>query len=388
MKQVLIVDDEKKFLLSLVPGLENRLKNIRVLTAHNGEDALDVLNANPVDLLVTDLKMPKMDGFELLASMKKGYPHIPVIVMTAFGTPEIEEELQGYGAVQYLEKPTDLETMTEKIRTSLSAVAKGFVEGITLPTFAQLIELEKKTCTLQVASEASSGAVYFVEGQLFDACCDNARGDKAALEIFTWDEVEIKMLPGKSKLERQITMPLNQVLLEALRLLDEKTRRRKRGKNENAVPVATQPVGAEQQQQLNHKEKWIMTIQEKLKDFKSIDGFVGVGIFTPSGESLALLTVDPKDNSKEVGILSNTMLLNAQKMSREVGIGQANLVHIEADHAHVFARCLNEGSDPVKSEPGKAHIHMVLVLNEDSGVGLAKMKMEKTIRQFAEEFRM
>ena len=131
-----------------------------------------------------------------------------------------------------------------------------------------------------------------------------------------------------------------------------------------------------------------MTIQEKLKDFKSIDGFVGVGIFTPSGESLALLTVDPKDNSKEVGILSNTMLLNAQKMSREVGIGQANLVHIEADHAHVFARCLNEGSDPVKSEPGKAHIHMVLVLNEDSGVGLAKMKMEKTIRQFAEEFRM
>ena len=88
VKTVLIVDDEKLFLASLEEGLQFFADEFRVITALNGKKALDQLHKNDVDLVVTDLKMPEMDGYQLLTEMIKGYPHIPVIVMTAFGTPK------------------------------------------------------------------------------------------------------------------------------------------------------------------------------------------------------------------------------------------------------------------------------------------------------------
>jgi CheY-like chemotaxis protein len=90
VKKVLIVDDEKPFLLSLADGLGAYAKDFEVVTASNGKEAVKVLNSSGVDLVVTDLRMPKMDGFELLAHMSGTYPGIPVIVMTAYGTPAIE----------------------------------------------------------------------------------------------------------------------------------------------------------------------------------------------------------------------------------------------------------------------------------------------------------
>jgi predicted regulator of Ras-like GTPase activity (Roadblock/LC7/MglB family) len=82
------------------------------------------------------------------------------------------------------------------------------------------------------------------------------------------------------------------------------------------------------------------------------------------------------------------VLLNAQKASLEMGAGRGQQVHVEGEKAHVVARCLNEGTDPLKSQPGKAHIHLVLVLKDDSSLGLAKMRINSVIEKLAEEFRM
>ncbi len=394
MKHVLIVDDEKKFLLSLTQGLAHRLPNHKILTAHDGIAALEILNTSPVDLLITDLKMPKMDGFELLASVKVLYPNLPVIVMTAFGTREIEERLEQLGSIQYLEKPTDLEIMTSKIKGSLSGGAKGFVEGITLPTFAQLIELEKKTCSLKVSAHDQSGTLFFIDGILMDARTGTVMGDIAAFEIFSWDEVGIEMSPGKTKLNRMIQNPLSQILLESMRQQDEKKRNKKKEnkvKDQQHAGSATEPPshqGGTEQHQTKPMEEQIMGIQDKLKEFESIDGFAGVGVFTPTGESLAIMTGEMKGNMKELGVLANNMLLSAQKASVEMGVGRGKLVHVETDTAHILARCLNEGNDPVKTEAGKAHIHMVIALNNDHGIGMAKLKIEKLINSLADDFRM
>lgn len=90
---------------------------------------------------------------------------------------------------------------------------------------------------------------------------------------------------------------------------------------------------------------------------------------------------------KEVGILANNVLLNAQKASIEMGTGRGQQVHVEAERAHILARCLNEGTDPLKSQPGKAHIHMVLVLKNDASIGLAKLRLGSVIEKLAEDFR-
>lgn len=105
MKNVLIVDDETTFQLTLCDGLKVYDKDFRVLTAENGKKAKEVLDTLPVNLVVTDLKMAEMDGLELLAYMRKNNPYIPVIVMTAFGNPEMERWLRSLGVFAYLEKP-------------------------------------------------------------------------------------------------------------------------------------------------------------------------------------------------------------------------------------------------------------------------------------------
>jgi DNA-binding NtrC family response regulator len=120
IKYVLIVEDEKTFQLSLLDGLRSHEQEFRVLTAENGKTAKEILETLPVDLVVTDLKMPEMDGIELLAYIRKNHPYIPVIVMTAFGNPELEIWLQSIGVFAYLEKPIDLEEFTNKILSALA----------------------------------------------------------------------------------------------------------------------------------------------------------------------------------------------------------------------------------------------------------------------------
>ncbi len=68
----------------------------------------------------------------------------------------------------------------------------------------------------------------------------------------------------------------------------------------------------------------------------------GVGIFTPSGESLAMLAAD-KINIKGIGVLANNVLLNAQKASIDMGTGRGQLVHVEAERAHIIVRCRIRG---------------------------------------------
>ncbi len=131
----------------------------------------------------------------------------------------------------------------------------------------------------------------------------------------------------------------------------------------------------------------LVNSMEKLRELQVIDGFSGAVVFTPTGEQLVMLEGDSL-RLKEVGVLANNVLINSQKASLEMGAGRGQQVHVEGEKAHILARCLNEGTDPVKSQPGKAHIHLVLVLKNDSSLGLAKMRMNTAIQMLADDFRM
>src|SRR4030042_3665865 len=104
-KKVLIVDDERTFLLSLSDGLTEYRPEFEVVTSVNGKEAVNVLKAKGIDLVVTDLRMPEMDGFELLNFLLNTFPQIPVIFMTAFGTPKIDHTIRAQDRIQYIEKP-------------------------------------------------------------------------------------------------------------------------------------------------------------------------------------------------------------------------------------------------------------------------------------------
>ncbi|MCI5138755.1 MAG: response regulator, partial [Candidatus Electrothrix sp. AR1] len=147
MKHVVIVDDEPDLLLSIRAGFE-KSDRFQLMTAENGMEALDILDNNIVDLVVTDLRMPKMDGIELLAAMSQSFPEIPSIVMTAFGTSSLEQQLQKAGTMNLLEKPLDIDTLEQAINKALDFYHKS-KGGPKLDIFLQLVAMEKKTVHLK-----------------------------------------------------------------------------------------------------------------------------------------------------------------------------------------------------------------------------------------------
>ncbi|MBR4060378.1 MAG: response regulator [Lachnospiraceae bacterium] len=120
MYTVLLVDDEEDILNSLmniidwpVYGIEN------ILTAHNGSDALKKLEQQPVNLLITDISMPDMDGITLLKEVRGKYPHIRCIILSSYSDFSYAKEAISLGVENYLLKPIQKDELDNSIRKSL-----------------------------------------------------------------------------------------------------------------------------------------------------------------------------------------------------------------------------------------------------------------------------
>jgi DNA-binding NtrC family response regulator len=114
--KVLVVDDEEDFANTLAQRL--KLRDLKVDTAYDGEQALSKLKEVEHDVIVLDLKMPGMHGMEVLREIKKDYPDIQVIVITGHGTERAEEEARRRGGFDYLQKPADSDTLERRIKAA------------------------------------------------------------------------------------------------------------------------------------------------------------------------------------------------------------------------------------------------------------------------------
>ncbi len=121
MPNILIVDDEQSYrqLLSLV--FETDGNNIR--TAMNGRQALELLQAEPADIIISDVKMPDMDGIEMLRAVRETLPDIGVVLMTAFASVETAREAFKLGADDFITKPFDVEELKLIVRKTLEKQA-------------------------------------------------------------------------------------------------------------------------------------------------------------------------------------------------------------------------------------------------------------------------
>ena len=224
MKKVLIVDDEKSLLLSIRAGFEAYKDRFQLFTAEDGKKAVKILESNAIDLVVTDIRMPEMDGFELLVYMNTRYPSIPVLVMSAYGTREIQGKFESIGIIGFLDKPVDFDDLVKSIEEGLKQTTQtGTMTGFSVGSFLQLIEMEEKTCLLEVSARGKKGLFYFDRGVLFDAVSGRLIGEEAAIEMIMWNQVSLsfKNLPDK-KIMRRINSDLMPIMMEASRRKDEK----------------------------------------------------------------------------------------------------------------------------------------------------------------------
>ena len=103
--RVLLVDDEEDYVKTMAERMDMRDLQSRV--ALSGEEALGVLETDPPDVIVLDLRMPGMQGMEVLEKVKRDHPHIQVIILTGHGGEKEEKEARRLGAFEYVQKPAD-----------------------------------------------------------------------------------------------------------------------------------------------------------------------------------------------------------------------------------------------------------------------------------------
>jgi len=114
--KVLMVDDEEVFAKTVAERMRMREVNSEVVL--NGEQALEFLEGRTPDVMVLDLKMPGIEGMEVLRRVRETYPQVQVIILTGHGSEKDEAEARRLGAVDYLKKPVAIETLMAAVKNA------------------------------------------------------------------------------------------------------------------------------------------------------------------------------------------------------------------------------------------------------------------------------
>lgn len=199
INKILIVEDSLVELETIEKVLKPYNYQFNVLTATNGEEAVEILSKHSISTLVTDLYMPKMDGIELLGHMSREHPKVPCVVASSYISREVLEVLDDK-IYSFIEKPVEINKLVQVIFAAIFHFEEGLsLKGTTVAGILQRIEMEKKSCVLEVIlSKNEKGLFCIVEGIIHEAECDRLTAEKAAITMLAWDNVSIhlKKLPS------------------------------------------------------------------------------------------------------------------------------------------------------------------------------------------------
>ena len=377
MYNILIVDDEDTLLEAFEDYLSDFSDRLEVSLASNGNEAVNVLENKPVDLVVTDLMMPEMDGFELLTYLNNNFPSIPIIVMSGYGNAETKNRLKSQDSLVFLDKPVRLKDLEEAIFAGLEdGPGKGSITGVSLASFVQLINSEQKTCLLEAKTEGKKpGYLYFNRGEPWDAVWDEYKGKEAAVEIIGWERAEInfKSLP-KKKIRKRIDAEIMSLIMEAVSNSDEKKHEEK-ARNDEDVDLKDSLDFSEALDEVGKAlDESSSPLAEELKQFLDIPGVDAVMAIDNEGALLESTAATSAYDMEKIGGSLAMVLGGVERMGKELEIANVQSLTLESADAMIVGA-------PV------AERLLVIVARDSQRLGMIRNRIKKKTPDLEKKFK-
>lgn len=228
-RQILFVDDDAAFLNTVGMLFQAYTRGTwGVHMAANATEALAILEQNPVDLVVIDLRMPVVDGDYFLQFLHRRFPSLAKVVFTGFGTAELRAATLEHGADLFLEKPCDA-TGFERIFATLQELAnwqiqggfRGLLRQVGLSNVLQMECLSKNSSIIQLSSPQLQGRIFIEEGSIVHAEAGQESGEQAFYKLFSLADGSFSLKSFESPPQRSIEVHWEFLLMEATRKKDE-----------------------------------------------------------------------------------------------------------------------------------------------------------------------
>lgn len=218
----ILLIEEHPIVTELIRGYISIYKPLcKVVAVENPEQALLCLKREAVHLIISDLQFaPPHDSFAFLAVMNGWNPPIPIIAVSD-STPDDLPSMAG--GITVLHKPIDFEVLMELIDTMTLAAQESVLNGVSLENFLQMLEQERKTCTLRIISGYQMGYIYLEQGRLIKARTGVLRNKDAALAILAWPNCTIN-ISEQGAVEPTMNLPIQTLLVEWCICKDEAAR--------------------------------------------------------------------------------------------------------------------------------------------------------------------
>jgi CheY-like chemotaxis protein len=276
-----MVDDEPELVRATVEMLGTVLGPDQVRGTTDSRELASWIEREKPTALITDVRMPHINGLELVTRLHARWGAVPVVVMTAYPTAQVDQEAKA-GRFAYLPKPFSFSALRDTLGRICTQPAPSAFSGAIavsmLDEVVQLYGLANRTGTLRVDSPSGAGLIGFDSGRVIDARVGELRGIEAFNFILSWSSGSFSWSATEAT-EQTITMGLSELLLEAYRLRDEQEAGLT---NDDDAFRELELEPAEMEQQLAHVGT---NVRHHFDRLEQVDGFVAAALFDLEADS-------------------------------------------------------------------------------------------------------
>ena len=227
--QILFVDDEHAFLETISQlFVEWSRQTWKVHAAPSADQALELLKANPVDLVVVDINMPVLDGVQFLRVLHRRFPDLKKAVLTGHATEQKRSECLASGAELFIEKPRSTDgfkaifSMLEELITWTPREGfQGMLRKVGLQDVIQMECLGRNSSVLEINNQQLRGRIYIEDGSIIHAGVGDLTGEAALHKLLALSGGSFQLQPFEAPLQKSIEGQWEFLLMEAARVRDE-----------------------------------------------------------------------------------------------------------------------------------------------------------------------